>query len=292
MTVSSYYRFDEIEGQLGMAPNGRAKLFSESSFTKDLATRLDTLLDGKRILSLDVFDTLVLRDNSSEITRFFEVGGRMAEIASASSATSVSQIDAFVARQLGTKATYRASRVENGCREGSLTELHQTASRILTGNDGLAEDFVFAELQNESTRIVPNPFLVDYVGRYREAGGKVVLITDMYMHADHVETLLDMLGIASEDYDFLISSADTKVSKSSGGIFPLVEKEMEAQPDQFVHMGDSFRGDVAKPIAAGWQALHLPISEFDILERRHDHLATSAMLSSEHGLEFDIAMPR
>lgn len=291
MAETSYYRFDEIENDLTNAAKGRRSMFSNEQFAARLKQRLGEALDGKRVLSLDVFDTLVLRDNSSEITRFFEVGGRMAEVVKAETGRVVSQVDAFVARHLGTKATYRASRTVQGCREGSLTELHSTASRLLAGTSVLAEPFIAAELENETARIEPNPFLVDFVRAYRSAGGKVVLVSDMYMHAEHVSMLLDSLGILQEDYDLLVSSADTKVSKASGGIFPLVEGLMEKKPEDFVHLGDSFRGDVAQPLRRGWRAFHLPLAQSDILERQGDHRATQEMLAERHALDIDIAMP-
>lgn len=290
-TVSTGYRFDNIEAELTEAPSGRSALFNDTDFRNRLKHRLDTMLDGSRILSLDVFDTLILRDNSSELTRFYEIGGIMAAIVQDETGGSTRQVDAFVARHLGTKATYRASRLVNGCREGSLTELHATASRLLTGHPNLAAAFVEAEVRYEATRIAPNPFLVDYVADYRANGGRAVLVTDMYMHADQVARLLSLIGLDEESYDLLISSADTKASKASGGIFPLVEKEMGVGPDQFVHLGDSFRGDVAQPLRAGWKAMHLPLANADIVARRRDHLATQEKLASEHSLAIDVAMP-
>ena len=292
MPTTSYYRFDSIETKLADAATGRHSLFSNEEFAAELSERLDELLAGRTVLSLDVFDTFVLRDNSSEMSRFFEVGERMAAIVESEIGAPVSKVDAFVARHLGTKATYRTSRRRKGCREGSLTELHRTASRLLVGDARLTEKFVTAEIENEATRIVPNPFLVAYAKRHRERGGKLALVTDMYMHADQVGLLLQMLGIESGDYDLLISSADTKVSKASVGIFELFEEELDAKSDQFVHVGDSFRGDVAQPINRGWRALHLPISEFDLIERRRDHLKTGKVLADEHKLSVSIAMPR
>lgn len=290
--ISRYFRFDELERQLGEAPEGRAKLFTQPAFKTELETRLDAMLDGEKILSLDVFDTLILRDNSSEITRFYEIAGIMAAIVSAQVGREVSQVDAFVARYLGTKATYRASRTVRGCREGSLREMHATASRLLTGTSAHMEDFIESEIGYEANRIEVNSFLSSYMQAYRSAGGKVVLVTDMYMHAEHVSKLLALLGLPSESYDFLVSSADSKVSKASGLIFPLVEAEMQADPDRFVHLGDSFRGDVAQPIRRGWQALHLPLSNFDQLARARDHLKTQHMLAAEHKISLDIANPR
>lgn len=291
MPVSAYHRFDNIESQLTDAPKGRHALFEDKAFASELAGQLDLLLEGRRVLSLDIFDTLLLRDNSSEITRFFEVGGKMANIATEAAGANVLQVDAFVARMLGTKSTYRASARQGGCREGSLSELHRTASRLLVGGDALTDAFIEAEIENEVCRTKPNSFLCAYAKRHREKGGKVVLVTDMYMHADQVAALLKAVGIPLSDFDFLISSADTKVSKASGGIFELVEAELDLDATQFVHLGDSFRGDVLKPVERGWKAMHLPISKVDLHQRRLDHLSTSSKLMTEHQLHIDIAMP-
>mgnify|MGYP001766888942 CR=1 FL=1 len=289
--LTSYFRFDTIEAQMTEAPQGRALLFSDPGFQSLLGQRLDDMLSGGKILSLDVFDTFVLRDNSSELTRFYEIGGLMAKIVKERADKEVSQVDAFTARYLGTKATYRASRTVRGCREGSLEELHRTASRLLVGDTSLAESFIKAELDYEATRLEQNPFLVQYLRDYRAAGGRAVLVSDMYMHATQVGALLSRLGIAPEDYDLLMSSGDTKVSKASGGIFSLVESQMGEGAERFVHVGDSFRGDLAQPVRRGWQALHLPLSDFDIVARRKDHIATFHKIQQAHGLTADIAMP-
>lgn len=290
-TVTSIHRFDDIESQLTNAKTGRRDLFFSTGFASLLAERLDGLLAGANILSMDVFDTFVLRDNSSEITRFYEIGGKMATLASDHAKREIAQVDAFVARHLGTKASYRASAKIRGCREGSLSEIHTTASRLLVRDSILCSAFVEAELDMEASRIDPNPFLVDYATRHRAKGGRVALLTDMYMHADQVACLLQLLGIPDAAYDCLISSADTKVSKASGGIFRNMQEKMQALPSDFVHIGDSFRGDVAQPIQHGWQALHLPLAHFDILERRKDHAKTANMLRNQFGIDIDIAMP-
>jgi hypothetical protein len=53
-------------------------------------------------------------------------------------------------------------------------------------------------------------------------------------------------------YDALYSSADTKVSKASGGIFPRVTKRRNTH--RMFHVGDSLRGDYLNPRAVGWHA--------------------------------------
>lgn len=285
-------RFDAIQHALTEAHDGRAALFDDRSFGETLDKILDAALAGGRILSLDVFDTLVLRDNSSELTRFYEIGGKIAEIVRDKAGRQVTQVDAFAARYLGTKATYRASATVKGSREGSLDEIHKTASWILTGSPALAEAFIEAELTYEATRITPNPWLWAYVDRYLKKGGRVVLVSDMYMHAPQIVTLLGKIGWPNNEDVALFSSADTKVSKASGGIFGLIETAFKAAPSDFLHLGDSLKGDMVQPIRNGWSAIHLPLAAYDIAQRQADHLATAARLQDEFGLQVDIALPR
>lgn len=299
--VTSVYRFDDIQGPLAAATS-RRQLLARKDFSAALAHKLEALLPREHgVLSLDIFDTLLIRDNSSEITRFVDIGARMAEIVNETAGKTtaarrkpptVSAIDAFLARYLGTKASYRASKAVEGCREGSLSEIHATASRLLTGDSRLSDAFIEAELAYEATRMKPSRPLIDIVKRHRKNKGRVVLLTDMYMHDLQVETLLRKLRVDRKLFDLIVSSADTKVSKASGGVFEIVEKALKAEPSQFVHVGDSLRGDFQKPVEHGWQAIHLPIPEAEIVARRKDHLKTASMLAKTHGLSVDIAMPR
>ena len=298
--ITSVYRFDDIQGPLAAATS-RRQLLTNKDFSATLARKVESMLPEEGgILSLDIFDTLLTRDNSSEITRFVEIGARMADIVNAPAGKAgtanrvpptVSAIDAFLARYLGTKASYRASKPVKGCREGSLSEIHATASRLLTGDSRLSDAFIEAELAYEATRMKPSRPLIDIVKRHRKNKGRVVLLTDMYMHDLQVETLLRKLRVDRKLFDLIVSSADTKVSKASGGMFEIVEKALEAEPAQFVHVGDSLRGDFQRPMERGWQAIHLPIPEAEIVVRRKDHLKTASMLAKEHGISVDIAMP-
>lgn len=184
----------------------------------------------------------------------------------------------------------------NGSREGSLSEIHRVASRLLVGDDSLTADFIDAELAAEQRRLAVNPALATYISDFKARGGRVALVSDMYMHRDQILTLLTKAGVDMAQIDLLISSADTKVTKGSGGIFPpLVEEALGARPDQFVHLGDSFRGgDVRQPRLRGWTAQFLPpLSRADVAARQADHKTTMADVSSRLGFAPpEIAMPK
>jgi FMN phosphatase YigB (HAD superfamily) len=277
-------RFDTIEAELAQTTDRQA-LLGNRRFRRALFARLDDLLlddDGKPgLLSLDVFDTLLLRDGSSELRRFGEIGARMA----AASGSDVHPVDAFVARHLGTKASYRAGPRVDGCGEGSLVEIHRTAARILGLPAELAETFIEAEIDTEAGHVHANTLLVSYIRRHQARGGQTVLISDMYMHAPHIAELLARAGIRNDLFDAIYSSADTKVSKASGGIF---ERVAEAAGCPIVlHVGDSLRNDFLNPRAFGWRAVLLPIPDALLSERHRDHDACLAELWKRYRLNLE-----
>lgn len=292
MKFSSVAKFGRFENRLTEGSADRLAMYRDPQFADEIGEHVDQLVAHRQILSLDVFDTLLLRDNSSELSRFIEIGRRIAKHTATVTGREVNDIDGFVARELGTKATYRASRLVNGCREGSLTEIHQTASGVLSGSHAYADAFVEIELTYESETVTLNPFWIDVIERHRENGGRVLLLTDMYMHASQVAQLLERAGLERQGYDFLISSADEKLSKASGQIFSFAEDSLSLMSDDFVHFGDSLRGDFVQPRRSGWTAMHLPVSHAAIAARKDDHMKSLSRVVSEFGFTPSVACPQ
>lgn len=283
--------FDEYTTIISEAED-RASLYSDNAFSQQLKETILKSSKNSKVLSLDVFDTLLLRDDSAEITRFYEIAGRMSKVAQRLKNTqTVGQIDALVARHLGVKVSYRASDRVRGAREGSLIEIHNVSSELICGTDHLAAPFIDAELKYEVDRLSLNEILFDVMKQYRLDGRKVVLVSDMYMHAPHIELLLSRHGIQRENFDLLVSSADTKVSKSSGGIFEIIENSIGYAGEDIFHIGDSYKGDFRKPREHGWQATLLPVPKQNIAKRIADHRRTEHKLASQYGLTLDIAQP-
>ncbi|WP_231136764.1 HAD family hydrolase [Burkholderia multivorans] len=304
--VTTVHRFDAIEAEVENC-NTRSVLFHDPYFKERLFEKIDSLApQGNFVLSFDVFDTLLLRNQKSELRRFIEIGQRMSAFRKKSglknttprdldtliNSLSLSDIDAFLARHLGTKASYRAGKKVAGYGEGSLIEIQCTASKILNGSDRLKDDFIEIELSYEAEGLSVNDALLSYATRHKQNGGKVILVSDMYMHAEHIENLLGRLKIDLELFDLIISSADTKISKSSGKIFEEIEKILNEPSDRFIHIGDSIDGDYIKARKAGWRALHLPISTAEMSERISDHALLSEMLEDKFSIRTDIQAPR
>jgi len=269
--------------------SSREELFNDVLIVSELARLFDEKLDSdETVFSLDVFDTLLVRDNSSEYERFIEFGEAMAN-SLADGGITRRGIDCFLARYLGTHATYRASRRVMGAREGSLQEIHATGARLLGVSDEWSDVFVKDELGVEAKRTYPNKFLIDYVTKLKERGNRVILLSDMYFHGEHIAELLRMVGVNADLFDEIYSSGDYKLSKASGQIFNLVASRMDA--DSFFHIGDSFKSDFMKPIEAGWDALHIPVPDAEIQLRKSSHDKAAERLLMEHGIKLQIQRP-
>lgn len=287
-----FHSFGGMQRCISHAPS-RDELFSSDDFAATFSETIEStwlttgnrVAPSDRVLSLDVFDTLLLRDNSSELHRFHEMSCEAADRLSAPQThTAVSGADILSARYLATLASYRASRPVRGCREGSLREIHQTVSLLLFANADASDALIETELDYEARSLRANTLLLDLVARHRQAGGRVILLSDMYMHADQIERLLKSAKIDTAMFDLLLSSADTKVSKASAGIFSIAEHHLSAQPHQFLHIGDSLKGDYQQPRRRGWAAVHMPIARTERQARRLCHARTEQKLAQHHGL--------
>ncbi|PIO96378.1 hypothetical protein CJ014_25670 [Pleomorphomonas carboxyditropha] len=215
---------------------------------------------GKECLSLDVFDTLLLRGPEAEAARFLEVSdfilGRVGPLPANTTAEGLCLLRADAMR-----LSYRARPGKDGCKEGTIVDVMTLLSHRLVGDDRLVQPLLDAEIAYEAGKLVANRPLLRVAEWFRSAGGKVVLVSDMYLPGSMIAAIARLISPAiPEATDRLFSSADELYSKRSGRIFDLVGEAMGVAPSGFLHVGDSFMGDVEMPRNSRWDALHFPVS--------------------------------
>ena len=83
------------------------------------------------------------------------------------------------------------------------------------------------------------------------------------------------------------SSADYGVTKSSGLLYDLVVRDLGVERNSIIHFGDNLRSDVQLAKARGLRAIHLPIPEIFIKDRKEnkEQLETKLMANN-----FDISL--
>lgn len=267
--------FDLLSRKISLSSD-RSILYHDDAFIDELDRRVAGFLESNHVLSLDIFDTFLLRSNESEIRRFTSVSQSVSRFVESEYGRVIAWVDVFLARYKGTLVTYRSRDRFNGQGEGSLTEIYEVAAVMLDlpNTDADIEALVNVELQVEKEHLRVSNYWLSTVTRHVGSGGVCILISDMYMHVEQLKRLLISLGVELSLFEAIYSSADFLASKASGGIFSCVEADLNLNHDHFFHCGDSFKGDFYKPRKAGWDALHIPIPDAELYLRAKDHRVT------------------
>ncbi|MGE0717905.1 MAG: haloacid dehalogenase [Alphaproteobacteria bacterium] len=209
-----------------------------------------------RLLSVDVFDTLLLRGTRPEMARFRDVA--RAQAAALAARGIAADADAlYAARMVAAHTAYRVVAAVGGEREGRHDLIVDLVCRALRLDPALAGLLAEVELACETRVLEGNRPLAEALGRHRAAGRRVVFTSDMYLPAPAIAGLIrDRLPQLELDGGY--SSADHGVTKRGGGLFRIVAEREGVAPGEMLHFGDSWTADVATPRAMGIHVLHTP----------------------------------
>ncbi|WP_156098524.1 HAD family hydrolase [Thermopetrobacter sp. TC1] len=246
----------------------------KSTKTSDIENRIIQYIreNDIKVLSFDVFDTYLLRNSKPEAARYMELSNIILKrlkdsLPHQERLSTLDPADICLARIAGMQATYRTRPRVEGCGEGEIREVIAMQCRLI-GLPAQAEDILLeAEIAYEAENLSENTLLARLARRFRKEGGKVILVSDMYLGADIIAEIIHRV-VKRPVHQHLFSSADMVVSKRSGKIFPAIERILGHAPREFLHIGDSWTGDVERPRKAGWHAMHFPIPRTELNKRK------------------------
>jgi FMN phosphatase YigB (HAD superfamily) len=214
------------------------------------------------VLSLDVFDTVLLRDDTSEIRRFWEI----AKAQAGEDLPHRDPLDLLTSRLTATRAAYRTSLAVDGYREGELHDIYRTALRLLGDPDELADSLVARELEYEAAHLTLNPAVEPLVQALEVDA--VVAVSNMYLRGADIAQLLVHAGAGW--LSSVYSSTEQKVSKNDGRLFARVQSELGRPPRAFLHIGDSRLSDFVPAVRVGWLAQLWPVPRANRQARQDD----------------------
>jgi FMN phosphatase YigB (HAD superfamily) len=214
-----------------------------------------------RLVSSDLFDTVLLRDSATETERLAESAYRAATRLGV-------RHDALVTlRWCLHDAAYRAVELERPSGEATLAAM----TRVLAGALGLgaeaAEVLRATEVEVDASHLHPNRPLLDMLAGLRRDDTRVVAVSDTYYSERDLQDLLRTV-VGEHPFQAVYASAELGVTKHAGSIFSRVCELEQVEPGQVVHVGDSTGADVAQAAAAGWRPVHLPRSRLRLTVRR------------------------
>jgi FMN phosphatase YigB (HAD superfamily) len=256
---------------------------SEDAFHWERVPRFRSLAwQDARLVSFDVFDTLLHRAARTPSDVFLEVGRR---------ALARGLIDAALTPEVFQQLRIRIERLarnqaravrESG--EVTLSEIWAAAPAFITHRDALSA----LELEVEYDLSFPNPYTVSLLRAVKASGRLVCLTSDTYFSSDFVSRLLAKAGLTPADYDAIFASCEHRANKASGMLFDVLAAHVQQIPvADMLHIGDDVVADFTQPRRKGLRACHL-----DTIHLEHDLAYRNLLLGVERHEDAAAMLPR
>lgn len=194
------------------------------------------------VFSIDVFDTLLLREYKSEITRFREIAELVHQ-----AFPEISSRNFFQARALAHRLAYQLAKPVQGCREAAFDSIYRLIGAILQEHDAIRlAAMQEIELSYEISHLRLNPNIRKLLEIARMRNLRIVAVSDMYLNRDALARIINNFlppGMINEIY----SSADFGISKISGLLWDELLRREQVSPQAILHLGDNPVADFEMP---------------------------------------------
>ena len=207
----------------------------------------DAIADEKiRVISFDVFDTLLLRPFWKPTDLFDFLNWEATELLCAEDIIRFSEYRKDAERRARIRAAAR------GEEDVTLQEIYD----VLGEEDFFSKD-VLSTLQEKELALEERFCYVrksaKELAEYAVAAGKrIVAISDMYLPADFLAELLKKNGLPK--FERIFVSSEAKLSKRTGHLYQHALDTLGIRRDQLIHIGDNLVSDVKAPRKMGIKA--------------------------------------
>ena len=195
-----------------------------------------------RVISFDVFDTLLVRVQARPGDLFLQLG---AELAAAG--ITLPLPDAFALQRQQAELTARRT-APGG--EVTLDEIYTTLAVALGWDDVTRAQARQRELDLEARSLKAIPAMLARVNAARTEANEVWFLSDMYLPAAFIERVLRREGFF-RDGDKLFVSGEWRASKARGDLFTKAREQAGQPITTWRHIGDNSHADELMPRAQG-----------------------------------------
>lgn len=196
-----------------------------------------------KIISFDIFDTLVFRKVSRAIDVFLKVGE-----------------EELVLNKFGTSYNFQTKRVlaEKLAREEFWQEEEITLEKIynkFTLSEIEKKSILNLELNAEYETIFINPQIKKWISLALERDKKIIFTSDMYLSKKQVEFLVfDKLELQFEKKIYM--SSEYNLTKHTGNMFNKIIEDNKCLASNILHIGDNKYSDFTIPTSLGLYSIY------------------------------------
>ena len=211
-----------------------------------------------RLVSIDLFDTLLLRGTRPELVRFHDIAVRWHQELLAQNLNSPGVEALYRCRLIEHKLAYDRIKSQDGQGEVRQETILGNITKRLEFTDAAVPILAATEIAYETAAVTVNVGLATLLIRLRREK-PVVFTSDMYLPGHALVGIMAALVPELADLPLYVSS-DLGLTKRHGTMFPHLAAVSSLAPQGILHVGDNPVSDVARPRAAGLEAMLLPRS--------------------------------
>ncbi len=213
---------------------------------KDSVTGFDELiykLEHYDVVSLDVFDTLILRPLSEPADVFYFVG------------EALGILDFKRLRINAEQEARKRCKEKNGHTEVTLRDIWEVLAEDLSID---AETGMREEIKAETSLCYVNPFMYEVWKRLRKSGKRLIIVSDMYLPEETISEILKKNNIVGFEKAYI--SCEYGKSKAEGSLYDVVLKDLNADggKTRVFHIGDNPHSDDKMARKAGFDVYLYP----------------------------------
>lgn len=223
-------------------------LDSVESFYKDSKSPHGIILanmDKLDLITFDCFDTLLYRFCDKPHRLFYEVARRLREKNILKE--NVDGVEFCSLRQKAEEIARNNAYTKRKSRECHLIEIYSELRNIISD----WEQAVEVELGVEKSFCFLNPSLADLAIFLKNKGKKIGIISDTYLSSEHIRSILRHNSFPVHLLDFIVTSCEVGVNKSSGLLYRYVERKFKINRSKWLHIGDNYEADIGGAKKAG-----------------------------------------
>lgn len=205
----------------------------------DLAERLRLGCDGDRVVSFDLFDTLLLRPFARPEAVMWMLEEQIAARFG---------IPDFTAQRQQAEASVRATLPPG--QDVTIDDIYRALGQRLALTPQTVADLQALEIATEERLFQLNPVVAEAVRALHAAGRRLLIISDMYLGEAVLRPILKRLDLDLFDHWWV--SADSGLRKDRGDVWEAVLQHEGIDSQRLQHVGDNEHSDIQVLVDRGY----------------------------------------